>query len=80
LRKDGWISVDDRLPSNQHEDVFIHPYVGDDNCVLSAHLDLDNTWRYYEPKRNNSLPCFPTHWQPLPSPPAIKSEQKESEK
>lgn len=70
IQRDGWVSVADGLPDETYVDVLIYPYLGDDNCVITAHLDADRTWRYYEPSlRFANLPCSPTYWQQLPASP-----------
>jgi hypothetical protein len=72
-----WISVKDKLPDETHEEVLIYPYVGVDNCVITAHLDGDKNWRYWDISKNNmNLPCAPTHWMPLPPPPSIQPSKE----
>jgi hypothetical protein len=84
LRKDKWISVDDRLPTIEGAEVETQ---SDD--VLIAYKDYLGTYRvststlvYFKNFEPVWKGFHPTHWQPIPTPPAIdaaiKSEQKES--
>ena len=62
ITNNGWISVDDRLPSF-HDMVLVY---GNFCYVITAELSGKGKWDYSE-----LMPCDSkvTHWQPLPQPP-----------
>ena len=61
-RKQEWISVEDRLPTEQDAD--------DDYGVLAIHKR--SIKRYYHWKSVADNPFDFTHWIPLPEPPKMK--------
>ena len=85
---DGWISVIDKRPP---EDLPVWLYehgrgiwVGSwseaeegwlwHNCYSTYHLDKDDQWAAYDMEQDDDYQ--PTHWMPLPSPPAAVKEPK----
>jgi len=71
LRKDGWISVDDGLPDEKRKVIVYVNRLNYYPNYISTSFRQDGTWREESGNYHNI-----THWQPLPTPPAIKSEQK----
>ena len=65
----AWISVADRLPADDG-DVLVWPAPA--GFTHTAFLAADEEWRYgYEvDSADTDYPCEPTHWMPLPLPPA----------
>ncbi len=57
---DGWISVDDRLPSEDIDVIFYHPYLG----MIIASMRDGVFWLL-----GNELAEGITHWRELPTPP-----------
>jgi hypothetical protein len=65
-RADGWISVEDRLPTKE-EEYNIYTVYGDARWVSSSKY-VEKVWQDGYGGR------FITHWQPLPVPPVSVSE------
>lgn len=77
-RKDAeWISVDDRLPE-RYTEVMVWPHPSEQ--VMTAQFGLTHKesapeWHYSEYISGfgwEEQICNPTHWKPLPAPPAIE--------
>ena len=75
-KKDGWISVKDRLPENVHiknltvgHSKAVLGYVTDNLCTFCVSYDYERkAWRYFDDCHNIVWHEI-THWQPLPEPP-----------
>ncbi len=67
---DGWVSVEDRLPLK--DDWVLVNYVLDG--VGMASFNGEDLWLDWD----GDLYGTPTHWQPLPAPPAISQDKGES--
>jgi len=73
---DNWISVDDRLPSND-DDVLVFPAPNNETGVITASYNpwggqYGKKWMYCEYASNYGDEYYEatvTHWQPLPEPP-----------
>lgn len=61
-KHNGWISVDDKLPSI-HDTVLVY---GNFRYIITAELTDEGKWDYSELMPYDSKV---THWQPLPEPP-----------
>lgn len=67
--EDKWISVEDRLPEvNSDLAMLVGEY-----AQCGYYLPTMREFRIYSPKGCST--CFPTHWQPLPTP-SIKKQTK----
>ena len=75
-KKDGWISVKDRMPENVHIEHLtvghskaVLGYVKDNLCTFCVSYDYEHkAWRYFCDS-NHIVRHEITHWQPLPEPP-----------
>ena len=75
-RVDGWISVDE--PPVNDDPVLVWPYMDYGDLKLTAtYRPWDKKWYVtcYETYGDEEYEVEPTHWQPLPSPPAGNGEQ-----
>jgi hypothetical protein len=64
-----WISVNDRLPDEKRKVIVYVDRLNYYPNYISTSFRQDGTWREESGNYHNI-----THWQPLPTPPAIKSE------
>lgn len=64
MKKDEWISVDDRLPE---EDTFLVTWAGKDIYALAHENSF--TGLYECPECGNEISQDFTHWQPVPASP-----------
>lgn len=65
---DNWIRVEDRIPNVAGDYEFSDPVlIGHDiDKWVTRGVYLHGNW-YND--FDTECPCYPTHWQPLPSPP-----------
>jgi len=63
-QSNGWISVEERLPSVSFN-VLVYTGTGNDTDIYGHYSTLSKTWFNHV---HNQI--TPTHWQPLPPPPA----------
>ncbi len=71
MRKDGWISVDERMSRKDEGPVWVCK-IGKKHSSHEAYRDKYGTWR--EPVNENALTFIPTHWRPLPDDPVEEAE------
>lgn len=74
-----WISVEDRLPKH-YEEVLVYP-PPTDFCITASYGSFKGllTWKFVENEAGFGYVdymCNPTHWMPLPKPPAAKEDGK----
>lgn len=67
-----WISVDERLPTDNDSVLVCIKFVNDDSgesqCEVASVFDHPEAWRG-ENNSNNKCNWYVTHWMPLPEPP-----------
>lgn len=74
LNADKWISVDDidKLPSFEQEVQFCHSL---DEWISKGYYHKykhkGTEYKDWFDSHDNQCQCYPTHWQPLPSPPKV---------
>lgn len=74
LNEPDWISVDDRLPDDRKFVLVCcrSGYVTTEFCYVTARIDREyrgNAWLTTGSDRLSDDGHYPSHWQPLPSPP-----------
>jgi hypothetical protein len=68
---DKWISVKDQLPDNGTPVLICHHQ---DLWVCCGERDGRQWFNQFD---DSGVPCYPTHWMPLPEPPVIEKLLKE---
>ena len=71
VQREGWVSVEDRLPEKDGE-VLVCAETDDGQCITSMRFDGKDFWHEGEQTYCHSYYCSPTHWQPLPPAPTDK--------
>ena len=73
VRKDAWISVEDRLPPLNGDEVLA--YRDDDDWIVIC-LFMDIGFAYFSEQEEQYVTAHAiTHWQPLPAPPLDKARE-----
>lgn len=72
-RAGEWINVKERLPAIQSH---VNAWVPENQCTFTMYVDSDGHWHLI----NSDDDFEPTHWMPLPNPPAqpIKEERNKN--
>lgn len=67
-QKDGWISVNERLPDKEHR-VLIWEGGSCEICSYTSNYWTRNKYDFLDEQDEQPTTCIPSHWQPLPSQP-----------